>query len=1002
MHTSMRPSLEQELLQHGVALRSLARALVGDTDADDLVQETALAALRASPQPGPNGAWFAGILRRLASRHWRSQRRRLQRERAVARAVEEPRDRGLETHEILRALTEAVLGLPEPYRETIIQRYLRELPPRAIAAAAAEPVETIKSRLQRGLAMLRAQLAGRQQDWRPALTTVFGLEPQSVVAATTGVVLMGTMLKLVCVAGVTLALWIWFGVGPGEPTASPIAAGVKGPAAASAQGTDAVEQSPVDANARIAATHAVSPEAVIRGHCVDDRHADLRDCSVTLHAGASVLGESASQADGTFQLTCAPKKEGIELRVVCAGRAAFTMRWPDVAAGQVIEVGDIKLTAARAVSLRTIDGSGRAVPRAVLDFAACGAIRTDDLGTATVTLPVGRLWLSAVPPAYRSEVDIVEGTGVQELAIPLAPMTDSIDGCVIDEQARPIPLAQIRLSLDEHDVGRVITGGDGFFAIARTAAAGAAGVDLDVDVAGFERQHLRAVAWNTHALSITLRAGVAVEIRVHRLDESPVEQFSAYLWSRPDDGLRHAISGTFPGGSVRFVGVRRGPARLTVMPLGDDVAEKHFIATTVVEGSNQIEVALPSRVTRPLRVQSTDGTPVPGVTFFLAQSVNGQKLDSRSGLVKFTGDPSVWEDGTLPGPTTFGLFVQEGVTGADGTAELRGPASEQLTLYCGVGDMQPQQVTLPGLDPVVVALPLSGQVHGRLGPPSLVTGLRGLYAQTRGRSSPRLVELQPGRDVGGSDGARNVEVEVEVDGTFTAIGLAPGTWQATLQILNLEAGVFMRNCGSAMFRVEPQQTAEVDLQLPDLAPAELHADVVLDGEPAVAAAVLCLEAKRDSRRMTSLRGSTDAAGAFAGWLMPATYIVNVRPLPATGETTGSIAFADPILVTPGAEIRRTLALASGRARLHFVDINGLPVVGHGLEVETSGHLIQTVGPTDVEGRCALRFEPGDYQLFARRSRSSSDRKDRIDLGVLQLGAGQVVAREIKLPADWER
>src|SRR5436190_8927224 len=112
----MRDVLERELQQHAAALRGLAHDLVGAADADDVVQESALQALRSPPvRGGALGGWLAGIVRHVASRHRRGEARRVRREQAAAR---EPigTDAGADEGDTLRLLTDAVLALPQPYR----------------------------------------------------------------------------------------------------------------------------------------------------------------------------------------------------------------------------------------------------------------------------------------------------------------------------------------------------------------------------------------------------------------------------------------------------------------------------------------------------------------------------------------------------------------------------------------------------------------------------------------------------------------------------------------------------------------------------------------------------------------------------------------------------------------------------------------------------------------------------------------------------------------------
>ncbi|MCA9322697.1 MAG: RNA polymerase subunit sigma, partial [Planctomycetes bacterium] len=63
----------EELLESADWLQGLAEQLVQDPHlADDLVQDTWLAALRQPPTTaGPNRAWLATVLRRLSSRRAR-------------------------------------------------------------------------------------------------------------------------------------------------------------------------------------------------------------------------------------------------------------------------------------------------------------------------------------------------------------------------------------------------------------------------------------------------------------------------------------------------------------------------------------------------------------------------------------------------------------------------------------------------------------------------------------------------------------------------------------------------------------------------------------------------------------------------------------------------------------------------------------------------------------------------------------------------------------------
>lgn len=67
MEPSSAPFRPEELLEHAAWIRRLARRLVqGEARADDLVQETWLAALRAAPRGGPLRPWLARVARNFA------------------------------------------------------------------------------------------------------------------------------------------------------------------------------------------------------------------------------------------------------------------------------------------------------------------------------------------------------------------------------------------------------------------------------------------------------------------------------------------------------------------------------------------------------------------------------------------------------------------------------------------------------------------------------------------------------------------------------------------------------------------------------------------------------------------------------------------------------------------------------------------------------------------------------------------------------------------------
>lgn len=158
----MAPNLEiAGLLEESGWLRALAANLIGDgTQADDLVQDTWLAALRRPPrsasEPRP---WLARVARNLARNTRRERTRRAAREEFVAEERAHPGPDALaQQAEAQRLLADAVTRLAEPLRAVIVLRYFQGLDSSAAAARLGLPASTVRTRLQRALEELRADL----------------------------------------------------------------------------------------------------------------------------------------------------------------------------------------------------------------------------------------------------------------------------------------------------------------------------------------------------------------------------------------------------------------------------------------------------------------------------------------------------------------------------------------------------------------------------------------------------------------------------------------------------------------------------------------------------------------------------------------------------------------------------------------------------------------------------------------------------------------------------
>jgi RNA polymerase sigma-70 factor (ECF subfamily) len=220
MQSKARVGFSEELLAHRQWVQSLSRQLVRDDAlADDVVQETWLAALQNPPRPESARPWLRRVLRTKIARARRTDAAHRGRERrALEGDREQPAaDATCERAELATRVASRVKQLREPYREAVRLRYLEGLPPREIAVRLGMPVSTVLSNLQRGRSMLREALEpeyGRGRAWGWALGLV--LRSPAGTRATRGVesssalpawwVATAVSLGPVCLAA--LGLWL--------------------------------------------------------------------------------------------------------------------------------------------------------------------------------------------------------------------------------------------------------------------------------------------------------------------------------------------------------------------------------------------------------------------------------------------------------------------------------------------------------------------------------------------------------------------------------------------------------------------------------------------------------------------------------------------------------------------------------------------------------------------------------------------------------------------------
>ena len=487
-----------ELLEHSTWVRDLARRLARDpTSADDLAQSTWLAALEHPPASDrPLRQWLGTVVRNFALQSRRGESRRAERERRAARAEAVPStDELLERASMQRRVVTAVMGLEEPYRTAILLRFLEELPPREIARRLDVPVETVRTRVTRGIERLRKRLdADHGGDGRAWLAALLPLteRPWGAVPAALGATVVNVKLIASVAAVSVLGVGAWFAFESASEPASPAVVAAAAPDE---------EQAPVERDSSTALPAAAEREAIrvpdepaapapaavapaeaalgpVRGVVLDASGNGVAGVPVELTPGAGgddAVARATSASGGAFEL--ATNASSGRLRAVDPDRTTvFASHFNrDQSVDPVLVVAP-RLELAGEV----VDAAGGTLPGASVTVSLPADFRTRF--DAVLDNVVEGEWGSATDGDGRfalDDVPFVDGArlrvsleGFVPYVAALAPGSDTsmrvvlqqpaadglVRGVVVDRSGTPVDEAHVALGADS-----TVTGADGAF-----------------------------------------------------------------------------------------------------------------------------------------------------------------------------------------------------------------------------------------------------------------------------------------------------------------------------------------------------------------------------------------------------------------------------------------------------------------------------------------------------------------------------------------------------------
>ncbi|MCU0863247.1 MAG: hypothetical protein MUC36_05625 [Planctomycetes bacterium] len=675
---------------------------------------------------------------------------------------------------------------------------------------------------------------------------------------------------LVLIAIAAFAIWAMQGDGPVvDDLSSP-------PPSPAANATPAqAEPAPTPQRHEAAAVPEPTPPAVapasdselahVRGRCVDETGAPLAACIVKLDGRPGDTNRMVLQGkvdwqdpepivtgvDGRFDFGFVPPSGmNFFLDAAAPGRVPRTGVWGQIAAAQIIALGDIALVRGFPVRGRVVDEHGLPVAKVGVGInnlplpidgmlgannARYGWSDADGEFTIQTPLPVGT-WsiksesrgLQHVSPAH---VTIAQW-GADPLLVTVRRM-QSIQGVVVDERGLPVQGAYVHGVRD-----RILAGGrsgaDGTFTIyAPDAEPQPVRIRID-DPGPCEPPAVdddRLWPWGSKDVRVELRRALRCELLVvERATGAPVTRFAVSCRASRADSGRYAglrLSGDHPGGRVTIDRVWRGPNLLQVVPLDRALlpsAMVEFVANDAGVPPQRVEVERLVAVT--VVVRAASGAPIQGSKIEVIQK--GEDPWRATASARERGNSGYSSNPKLRPHE----LISEVRSGADGRANAFAPPGGNGLVVRVTGEHPPVVIDPPvfviGQDLVVVP-PAAGGITG-------VVRLQGL--DTR--------RIQVSRRAGDAGEFANFDwpTPLQADGTFAIRGLLPGRYQLRLQYsvpFRTESGSTVvdavTDVAPTEVVVQPDQDTTVEIDATALVPASVSGRVLLDDRPPAPARV---------------------------------------------------------------------------------------------------------------------------------------------------------------------
>ncbi|MCR9245855.1 MAG: sigma-70 family RNA polymerase sigma factor [bacterium] len=659
MSTHVPPDQALDMLAHRHFIRGIVRSLLRGSDGEeDVVQQTMLKACSEGPRDrGRLRPWLARIARNLAFDHLRMRRRRRKHdeERADVRPGEPSPADVLQREEERQRVVQAVLAMPPAYRAVLLMRFWGELTTAEIAQRLGEPDATIRSRLHRGIGMLRQKLDrefGGRAAWVTALlpfadpgqliapagaasastaTFMSGPTPTTLGTATkistTGALLMTKskmLLSTIACAAVGLMAWLAW-QSDGAPSPQPTN---RNDATASIARGEVATRAATDATADEATTDS-SPERLtaaptgaltVQGVVVHDGNPQP-NVPLTLQWFTGTQTEDAplsehellSDSQGRFVWRGATRTEFETVRVSAPQARAQAWADSEVIAPDTTEVSlEVSIVPLdRVLFGRVHDGAGKPVSGVRLSINGWrkSATVSDADGRYELPVPQRSYPLVVEPKVHRHRLIngyMPDDATRHEFDIALVPGA-AFEGFVVDENEAPVAGATVRAS---GLMGQgVETGADGRFVL--TGAAPDSRHELTAKKPGYRRGNAIAQPGGEPS-RIVLLPGLELGLQVCDLAGKPVVGATVHVVPEPHSGW-HSRGLTDAAGKKRLVDLPPGPFDVIVQYPGF-VRDRRTVDAAKTTGD--VTIAMRPGFTVAGQVTDTAGEPMAGVSVY--------------------------------------------------------------------------------------------------------------------------------------------------------------------------------------------------------------------------------------------------------------------------------------------------------------------------------------------------------------------------------------------------